>query len=309
MPKRYKVLITGSNGMLGTDLWQELNGDYEILGLDISGSRVKGQGSRVNVVDITDKDKIRSLIYKIKPDIVLHTAAWTDVDGCELNREKAYEINYGGTENIARACKDADADLIYISTDFVFDGKKKSPYKETDLPNPLNVYAQTKLKGEEAVKNLVKKYFILRTSWLYGSNGKNFVDTILQIAEKKKVLKVVDDQIGSPTYAKDLAKAIHLLLDKAFVRSAERGVRSYGVYHVTNDGSVSWYEYAKEILKLSGSKTKVIPISSEELNRPAKRPAMSVLDNSKFKKFCDYRMRSWKDALREYLIEGKQSLN
>ncbi|MDD5136424.1 MAG: sugar nucleotide-binding protein, partial [Candidatus Omnitrophica bacterium] len=165
-----------------------------------------------------------------------------------------------------------------------------------------------KLESEEAVKKVLKDYFILRTSWLYGKNGKNFVDAILDKAKKETLLKVVDDQVGSPTYTKDFAKAIHVLLDRAVARSPGRQVTGSGIYHVSNSGSVSWYEYAKEILRLSGSDTKILAISSEELGRPAKRPAMSVLDNSKFTAFTGYKMRPWTAALNEYLSKGPTSL-
>jgi dTDP-4-dehydrorhamnose reductase len=190
--------------------------------------------------------------------------------------------------------------LIYISTDFVFDGRRKSPYKESDRTNPLSIYADSKLKGEAAVKRALKKYFIVRTGWLYGRQGKNFVDTILKKAKTEDVLKVVNDQVGSPTNTRDLAKAIRYLLSKTFSSFVIRR-SSFGTYHVSNSGSVSWYDYAKEILKLSGSRTKVMPISSKDLDRPAKRPRMSVLDNSKFIGLTGYKTRSWQEALKEYV--------
>lgn len=274
--------------MLGIDLCHELNEDYELYGIDTR------RDNDNFICDITDKKCVADIVEKVKPDVVIHTAAWTDVDGCEQDKEKARWINVEGTKNVALACKDRGAILVYISTDFVFDGKEKGAYKETDKPNPISVYGDSKLKGEEAVKKTLKKYFILRTSWLYGENGKNFVDTILSKAKTEQALKIVDDQVGSPTYTRDLAKAMHALLNKA-------GDRGYGIYHVSNSGGVSWFEYTKEILKLAGSATKVIAISSEELARPARRPAMSVLDNSKFTEFTGYRMRDWKDALKEYL--------
>lgn len=299
MPKRNKILITGSSGMLGVDLCQELAESYELYGLDI----VHSPQSIVHGFkkgDISDKNNISDIVEEIKPEFVIHTAAMTDVDGCELAKEKAYKINAEGAGNVAASCNKAGAVLIHISTDFVFDGKKNSPYKETDGTNPLSVYGDSKLKGEEAVKKELSNFFILRTSWLYGKHGKNFVDTIIAKAKTEKALKVVDDQVGSPTYTKDLAKAICRLLD-IVVHSPQSTVHGYGIYHVSNLGSTSWYGYAKEILRLAGSRTEVIPISSEELNRPAKRPAMSILDNSKFCGFTGYKLRNWKDALKEYL--------
>jgi dTDP-4-dehydrorhamnose reductase len=313
MPTKRKILITGSSGMLGIDLCKELRHSYDVIGADIVGSRKLGVGSwEFKKADITNKKNIEAIVKKIRPYIVIHAAAMTDVDGCELDPKRAYKINSIGAKNVALACKAADATLIYISTDFVFDGKKKKPYKETDKTHPLSIYADSKLKGEEEVKNILKKYYILRTSWLYGKNGKNFVDTIVSKAKNEKVLKVVNDQVGSPTYTIDLAKAICALLDKVFVqrtaysvqrKNTKYDVRStmYGIFHISNSGRVSWYDYAKEILKLAGSKTKVVPISSQKLARPAKRPAMSVLDNSKFIKFTDYRMRKWREALKEYV--------
>ena len=300
MLKKYRVLITGSGGMLGIALSRELTKDYEVVGLDIAQSpRLKAQS--YIVADIIDRKKIAHILKRVKPHVVIHTAAWTDVDGCEFDKKKAYEINAEATSNVAIACKAEGAILVYISTDFVFDGKKKRPYKESDLPRPLGVYADSKLKGEKAVESLLKKYFILRTSWLYGPSGKNFVNTILEKGREKHVLEVVNDQVGSPTYAKDFAKAIHVLVDRMFQGSGA-GFQGSGIYHVTNSGSVSWYEYAKYILKLKKLSTKVIPIKSKVLGRPAVRPAMSVLDNSKFVKFTGHRMRNWKLALKEYLL-------
>jgi len=274
--------------MLGTDLCQELRKAYKVIGIDLAEA------------DITKKSEIGALIKKISPDIVVHTAAYTDVDGCELDPEKAYKINSDGTKSVALACRAVDAILIYISTDFVFDGKKNKPYIETDKVNPLGIYADSKLKGEEAIKKILKKYFILRTSWLYGKHGKNFVDTIIAKAKSEKVLRVVNDQIGSPTYTKDLAKAIHKI---ATVIARPEGPKQsqYGTYHISNSGSISWFDYAREILSLARSKTKVVPISSQELARPAKRPAMSVLDNSKFNRLTGYRMRNWQEALKSYV--------
>ncbi len=277
--------------MLGTDLCEELCGDYEVIGADVIASPAKGGTKQSQKCDITNKQKVVQVFKKVRPDAVIHAAAWTDVDGCELDPKKAYKINSEGAKNVALECKAAAAVLIYISTDFVFDGKKETPYKETDKTNPISVYGDSKLKGEQIIKKVLKKYFILRTSWLYGKHGKNFVDTILKIVKKEKCLKVVNDQIGSPTYTKDLAKGIHVLIDKSV----------FGTYHVSNLGSVSWFDYAKEILKLAKLNTRVIPISSQELVRPARRPAMSILDNSKFVKLTGYKMRNWQEALKEYV--------
>lgn len=299
-----RVLITGSSGMLGAGICTELKKDYEITGLDLAAARFL-PAACFRECDITDRKKVSALVSNVDPDAVVHTAAWTDVDGCELDDKKAYKINSQGSKNVAAACKAADAILIYISTDFVFDGKKKEPYKESDRPNPLSAYGDSKLKGEEAVRDILKRYFIIRTSWLYGCHGRNFADTILAKAKTEKALKVVDDQVGSPTYTKDLARAIHALLNKIFTND-ERRTMQYGIYHISNSGSVSWYDYARTIIRLSSLRARVIPISSEKLARRAKRPALSVLDNSKFERFTGYRMRGWKEALEEYIEEGRK---
>jgi dTDP-4-dehydrorhamnose reductase len=312
---KYKILIIGSSGMLGADLSQELYHDHKVFGADLI-RRSSFAVSGFYKLDITKKQNVLSVIKNLNPDVVVHTAAWTDVDGCELDPKKAYSINSEGTKNVAHACKAIGATLIYISTDFVFDGKRKNPYKEADKTKPLSIYADSKLKGEAVIKRTLKKYFILRTSWLYGKNGKNFVDTIVEKAAKEKLLKVVDDQVGSPTYTKDLAKAIRILISVIASSSSRASLRipyshkiagragfnlPYGTYHVSNSGSVSWYDYAKEILRLAKSETKVLPISSKELDRPAKRPKMSVLDNSKFVKLTGYKIRNWQEALKEYV--------
>ena len=281
--------------MLGIDLCKELAQDCGIYGIDIAHSPQSTVHS-FEKGDITDKDNIAGIVNRIRPDVVIHAAAMTNVDECELDRDKAYKINFLGVKNVALACKASDAVLIYISTDFVFDGKSKTPYKETDACGPLSVYGDSKLKGEEAVREELQKYFILRTSWLYGEYGKNFVDTIIAKAKTEKVLKVVNDQVGSPTYTKDLSRAIHALLGKIEVQDS-------GVYHVSNSGSTSWYEYAKEILRLAAIKTEVKAISSQDLNRPARRPAMSVMDSSKFSEFTGYKFRDWKEALKEYICK------
>ncbi|MFA5255539.1 MAG: dTDP-4-dehydrorhamnose reductase [Candidatus Omnitrophota bacterium] len=294
-----RILIIGSSGMLGVDLSQGLYHEYEIFGADIirrSSFAIRG----FYKLDITKKQNVLAVIVPLRPDIVIHAAAMTDVDGCESDHKKAYKINSDGTKNIAYACKAIGATLIYLSTDFVFNGRRKSPYKETDKAGPLNTYADSKLKGEMRVKRILKKYFILRTGWLYGKHGKNFVDTILKISKKERVLKVVDDQVGSPTYTKDLVKAIHALIRTA-AKPQNRRAAGYGIYHISNSGSVSWYNYAKEILRLAKSQTEVVPVSSKELDRPARRPRMSVLDNSKFVKFTGYKMRNWQEALEEYV--------
>jgi dTDP-4-dehydrorhamnose reductase len=308
-----RVLVIGSSGMLGVDLCHELRGSYEVWGADVRpglfsekpghpGPMVQDQGKtekRFFVCDITDRKSVDAGVRKVKPDVVILTAAWTDVDGCERDPKKAYRVNADGVRTVALACKTAGIPLVYISTDFVFNGKKRSPYSESDTPAPLSVYGDSKLQGEIAIRKKLNRHIIVRTSWLYGAHGKNFVDTIISKG-RETALTVVDDQVGSPTFTKDLAAALHALLKVPFTECPVRCIQ-YGTYHISNAGKVSWYEYAKSILRYAHVKAKVVPISSKELDRPAKRPAMSVLDNQKFRRLTGYKMRGWKDALRDYL--------
>ena len=277
-----KILITGAKGMLGSDLSNVLSPDYEVEGIDIEEA------------DITDKDKIIKLILQPKPDMVMHTAAYTDVDGCEINQKLAFLVNGKGTENVALAAKKLKIPLLYISTDYVFNGEKKSPYIESDTPDPINVYGKSKLRGEEYVQNLVSNYFIIRIAGLFGKNGKNFVKTILKKAKEENSLKVVADQIHSPTYTIDLAQEIKRLIK----------TENYGIYHITNNGKCSWFQFAQEILKshphLPPTTTNLVPITSKELNRPAKRPQYSVLSNKHLKDTIGDNMPSWQNALEEY---------
>ncbi|MCK4463853.1 MAG: dTDP-4-dehydrorhamnose reductase, partial [Candidatus Omnitrophica bacterium] len=248
--------------------------------------------------DITDRDRTVEAITNAKPDLIIHAAAWTDVDGCERDPAKARKINVNGTENVALSASDLGIPLVYISTDFVFDGDKKSPYTEKDRPKPICIYGKSKLEGEERVRSL-NKYIILRTSWLYGAKGKNFVDTILEKARGGEELKVVNDQVGSPTYTKDFAKAMGSLLHVTMGKIC-------GTYHISNKGEVSWFGYAKEILKIAGiDNMEVVPIKSSELDRPARRPAFSVLDNAKFEAAFTFNMRQWQESLQEYLHEKR----
>jgi len=291
-----KILVTGAGGMLGSDLCEELSRDYKIVGLDVSG--VPG----FIHCDITDSDEVVRRILNEKPDLIIHAAAWTDVDACEREPDKARRVNEGGTLNVVQAASRLDVPLVYVSTDFVFDGNKKSPYTEEDTPNPLNVYSESKLRGELAVGTL-NKYAIVRSGWLYGPNGKNFVDTILGKVGKGDNLEIVDDQKGSPTYTKDLARGIAKLVEILLQSTAEGGRYTKEIYHITNGGEVSWFDYAKKIMSIThlGS-VKVKPITSSRLDRPAKRPAFSVLDNTKFEKISGFSMRPWSEALRDYLI-------
>lgn len=269
-----RILITGSNGMLGSDIVNEFY-DFDLYYFD------------KNKLNIANNGDILKNFQEIKPNVVFNCAAYTDVDGSETNKETALKINAEAVRNLAKACKKFNSALVHFSTDYVFDGQKKIGYSEDDRKNPLNYYGYTKSLGEDYVQQELKKYFIIRSSWLFGKNGKNFVDAIIK-KSKDKEIKVVDDQTGSPTYTKDLAKAVKELLIKNY---------DYGIYHITNSGKCTWFEFAQEILKQSNSKAKVMPITSEELNRPAKRPVCSILLNTKFKNKLPF----WNDALNRYL--------
>jgi len=275
-----KVLITGSKGMLGSDLVKVLSPDYEVKGIDIEDA------------DITDKDKIIKLILQIKPGLIIHAAAYTDVDGCERERNLVFSVNAQGTENICLAAKKLNIPLLYLSTDYLFNGEKGTPYIESDIPHPLNVYGKSKLAGENYVKEILSNFFIIRTAGLFGKNGKNFVNRILKKAKEENVLKVVADQVHSPTYTVDLAEEIKRLI--------KRG--NCGIYHITNNGECSWFQFAQEILRLSKVKdVKLISITSDELDLPAKRPKYSVLANRHLSETIGDDMPSWQNALERYL--------
>ncbi len=274
-----RIAVTGSKGMLGYAIKQVFT-DIELIGLTRKD------------FDITDLDKTAPKIKEIKPDYLIHTAAYTDVDGSELNPEKAYLDNGIGTRNVVMACEAINCPIIYISTDYVFDGSKKEAYNEWDKPNPINKYGLSKLIGELFVTSLTNKFYIIRTSGLYGKNGKNFVDSIIKLLSEKKEIDVVNDQVGSPTYTIDFANKLRELVGKG-----------YGTYHVSNTSQCSWYEFAVEIAKLKGIKTKVNSITSDKLNRPAKRPAFSVLENTMLRLEGMKELRHWKDALKDYLAQ------
>lgn len=276
-----KIAVTGSNGMLGNDIKRVFT-DVKLIPFT------------ENDFDITDLAKSVSVIKEAKPNYLIHTAAYTDVDGSETNTERAYLVNGIGTRNITIACEVINCPIVYISTDYVFDGTKKEPYNEWDSPNPVNKYGLSKLLGERFVLSLTNRFYVVRTSWLYGKNGKNFVDTIIKLITEKEEIDVVSDQIGSPTYTFDFALKLKELIG-----------RGYGMYHITNTSQCSWYEFAVEIVKLKGAKTRINPITSEKLNRPAKRPAFSVLGNTLLRLEGVEELRHWKSALQEYLFLSK----
>ena len=275
-----KILLTGATGMLGRALRESLSLEHEVIALAHAD------------VDITDLAATLSALGRSKPQVVIHAAAWTDVDGCEQDPDRSWRVNALGSRNLAVACQDVDAACCYLSTDYVFDGEKPGPYTEFDAPNPISCYGGSKLAGERYVQTLTPRHWIVRSSWLFGPGGKNFVKTILAKARAGEDLRVVDDQIGSPTYTRDLARAIWKLISDPH----------YGIWHVTNSGTCSWYDFAAAILENTGlTGTRLEPISSKELGRPAARPRNSVLRNYCWELEGWPAVRAWSDALRDYL--------
>ncbi len=290
-----KVLITGSSGMLGSALCQELADKYELVGMDISNPTPYAlRPTSFIQCDIANREKTVAEIISLKPDLVIHAAAYTDVEGCERDPQKAHRINAQGTETVALASQSCSAFLWYISTDFVFDGKKKTAYIELDSPNPINIYGHSKLEGEKYVQSILKRFIIVRSSWLFGKGGRNFVDSFLKKAQSEKEIKVVNDQFGSPTYAKDLAQAIGKLID------LNRNLS--GIYHITNSGSCSWYEFAQAVKEIANLEIEIVPVSSEQYCSPTKRPKMSILENRRYQKDTGEKLRHWREALKEYLL-------
>ena len=286
-----KLFVTGAAGQLGHDIIIEAEKrGHEVIGTDL-GERWNGLQ-----MDITDAEAVSRTIREIHPDIVYHCAAWTAVDAAEDAQETVFKVNALGTKNIAEACKEIDCKMVYISTDYVFDGQETEPW-QPDCKDyaPLNVYGQSKLAGEEAVSGTLDKYFIVRIAWVFGVNGNNFIKTMLNVGKKYDTLRVVNNQIGTPTYTLDLAR---LLVDMG-------ETDKYGYYHATNEGGyISWYDFACEIFRQAGYSTEVIPVTTEEYGlSKAARPANSRLDKSKLTENGFERLPDWKDALRRYLEE------
>lgn len=283
-----KLLITGSNGQLGRELNKQLINRTDIT---VFNTEVR-EDTENNIIplDITDFDSVMETTRELKPDIIINCAAHTAVELCETDKENAYKINAEGPKNLAIAAKANGAKLVHVSTDYVFEGNGEKPYIETDMVNPQSVYGTTKLAGEKFVQQYCEEYFIIRTAWLYG-DGKNFVKTMLRLAENNTEIRVVSDQYGTPTSTKELAGMILYLMGKNY----------YGIYHGTCEGSTTWYEFAIEIFKETGKDIKVIPVTTEEYPTPTKRPAYSILENQKLNALGGYQMKHWKDALKEYL--------
>jgi len=275
-----KILLLGHKGMLGSDLLKTLFARYKVVGMD------------KEEIDIVSAKDCKNAVAEVEPDIVINAAAFTNVDGCETQRDECFAVNAEAVKNICEACRGRDIRIIHFSTDYVFDGKAKSPYREQDICNPINVYGESKLAGERYLQSLSEDYLLIRTSWLYGINGKNFVRTILDKAKTTTRLSVVDDQIGCPTYTKDLAAAVELLIFQ----------NQRGIFHVTNRGHCSWYEFAVRILKeVSKDEVEVKPIKTHELPRLAMRPAYSALSMQKFITTTGKTPQPWQLAVQDYL--------
>ena len=275
-----KILVTGCNGQLGRAI-NELYGqnhEIEMVNTDVAD------------LDITDVDQTLKLVRQVKPYAIINCAAHTGVDACETECDSAYRINAIGPRNLSIAAAETGAKIVHISTDYVFAGDATSPYLEFDEPNPQGMYGKTKLAGERFVEQFARNYFIIRTAWLYG-DGKNFVKTMLRLSETNDMVRVVKDQVGSPTSARELARIIDRLI----------WTENYGVFHGTCEGVASWADFAEEIFRIAGKKTQVVRVTTEEYGNPVKRPAYSVLENYMLKLTTDYRAADWHEALEEYL--------
>ncbi|MDK9717462.1 MAG: dTDP-4-dehydrorhamnose reductase [Trichlorobacter sp.] len=276
------ILVVGANGMLGQDL------------MSLLGER--GRGVDLPDIDITDMVSVQQVLTALKPKVVINCAAYTDVDGCETNTETAMQVNGEGVAFLGLVTRSIGAKLVQISTDYVFDGSKGSPYREDDLQQPLNIYGESKLAGELNV-DINPDNLLVRTQWLYGLHGKNFVETMLKLGQEKNELTVVDDQIGSPTWTMDLARGIIALIDKD----------CRGTYHCANSGHTSWNGFARAIFDESGLKVQVLPMTTEQLNRPARRPLYSTLDCSKLVADTGFEPQPWHEALKQYLTLRKET--
>lgn len=277
-----KVLVTGASGQLGYDVIKQLKKlNIECLGTDR------------NTLDITNKEQVRSVILNYRPNVVVHCAAYTAVDKAEDDRDICYNINVVGTKYIASVCKEIDAKMVYISTDYVFDGEGDTPFNVDDKPNPINYYGQTKYQGELEVQKILEAYFIVRISWVFGVNGNNFVKTMLKLGKERDEISVVADQIGSPTYTHDLAELLVEMIQ----------TDKYGIYHATNEGFCSWYEFACEIFKQAGIDIKVIPIKTEEYPTRAKRPKNSRLSKCSIEQEFN-KLQNYEEAIGKFVLES-----
>jgi dTDP-4-dehydrorhamnose reductase len=287
-----KILITGDKGQLGTELKRVLSCGCSELGdlpAELKNSPVTGVD--IDGLDIASREAVNAFVRALKPEVIINCAAYTNVDKCESDADTAMKANAAGPRNLALAAEEVGAKLVHISTDYVFSGDNPAPRSEWDIPNPQSIYGYSKLLGEQYVRQFCRRSFIVRTAWLYGYTGNNFVKTILKAARETGKVRVVDDQRGNPTNAADLA---HHLLKLAVTDG-------YGLYHCTNNGECSWYEFAREFLRLSGLECAITPCTTGEYPRPAKRPAYSSLDNRMLRITVGDEMRCWQDAIRAYM--------
>ncbi len=278
-----KILVTGANGQLGQCLKKQSN-DFKSLDFVFLGS---------SQLDITNGDQINSVFKESDFDFCINCAAYTAVDNAEDEKQTAHKVNTLGPKNLAEACKKFDVHLMHISTDFVFDGNTDKPYKETETTNPIGVYGDTKLEGEKLIASILDNFYIIRTSWLYSEYNNNFVKTMLRLASEREELSIVNDQFGTPTNANDLAKAI--------IKIIENGNTNFGVYHYSNLGVATWFKFAEAIFKITNTKIKINPVSTEAFKTKAKRPKYSVLDKTKIIKAFDLEIPNWELSLEEHL--------
>lgn len=292
-----KILITGSKGQLGNELQNIIKtgeSEIEVISEKLRNSEVIALD--VEDLDITKLEQVKEILNGVKPDVVINCAAATNVDGCESNQDLAFKLNAIGPRNLAMVCEEIGAKIVQVSTDYVFSGVGEKPLTEYDLTVPYSVYGKTKLMGEEFVREFSSKYFVVRTSWLYGYVGHNFVYTMIRLGKERENLNVVNDQKGNPTHANDLAYHILKLIE----------TEEYGVYHCTGEGECTWYEFAKLIMELSGRKCTVNPCTSDEYKTPAKRPEYSSLDNMMLRCTVGNEMRNWQDALKSFMDKVKK---
>lgn len=283
-----KILVTGYSGQLGYDVVLEgKKRGYEMIGV----------GHKE--LDITQEEHVQTYVHTVKPDAIIHCAAYTAVDHAEDDKETCFDVNVNGTKYLAAAAKGMDAKFIYISTDYVFEGTGTEPFTEEDAANPVGYYGLTKYEGEKAVQSLLDKYFIVRISWVFGINGNNFIKTMLRLAETRDELNVVGDQYGSPTYTFDLAKLLVEMVE----------TEKYGVYHASNEGLTTWADFAKAIFQLAGKKVKVNSITTEEYPTKAVRPKNSRMSKDKLEKNGFNRLPAWQDAVKRYIAELQEEVN
>jgi dTDP-4-dehydrorhamnose reductase len=282
------VLVTGAKGQLGQAI-QSISGNYSDIDFIFCDS---------SSLDITDLNNVKQVFKQFKPNYCINAAAYTAVDKAESESEKAHLINVTGVKNLAKICAENNTILLHVSTDFVFDGTKTNPYTEEDIPNPTGVYGQTKLNGEKAIQDTFDNYYIIRTSWVYSQFGNNFMKTMLRLGNERSSLSVVNDQIGTPTHAVDLAEVLlKIIYHTELIDKQKPTANNYGIYNFSNEGKCSWYDFAKKIFEINKIKIDLQPVPTSSYPTPAKRPAYSVLDKNKIKKVFGIEVKGWESSL------------